>query len=297
MKTSVKWTAALSGAAAMTAAAFEIRRELHTFRVKRYRFHNDKTERLKKNLKIVFLSDLHNKVYGKDNACLFQAVKAERPDLILVGGDMLVGKGAGVYRQGLEFVRQLPVLCPVFYANGNHEQRMKEHPESYTFSYEAYRRNLQKAGVFFLENETAVLPLHGLKLAVSGLELPMISYRKFRKVRVCAEDVSRCIGTCVRDDDSTFHILLAHNPAYGDAYMEWGADLVLCGHFHGGIVRIPGIGAPVTPQFHLFPQYSGEMTVKNGQAIAVSKGLGTHTVNVRLFNEAEIVSLTLEKGL
>ena len=72
------------------------------------------------------------------------------PDLILVGGDMLVGKAGHDYRTALEFVKRLVSFCPVYYANGNHEQRMKERPARYKYSYADYRRELQDAGVIFL---------------------------------------------------------------------------------------------------------------------------------------------------
>ena len=67
---------------------------------------------------------------------------------------------------------------------------------------------------------------------------------------------------------------------------------MLSGHLHGGIVRIPGIGGVITPQFKLFPRYSGDMYQKDGHISVVSKGLGTHTVNVRLFNPAELTAVT-----
>ena len=84
-----------------------------------------------------------------------------------------------------------------------------------------------------------------------------------------------------------------HNPAYMDAYLEWGADLVLSGHLHGGLVRIPGLGGIVTPQGFFFPKYSGEMTREGEQTVIVSRGLGSHTLNIRLFNVPELISIHL----
>ena len=57
---------------------------------------------------------------------MFEAIKAEQPDLILIGGDMLVAKNDVRYQEALDFVSRLPQLCPVYYASGNHE------PVSYT---------------------------------------------------------------------------------------------------------------------------------------------------------------------
>ena len=86
---------------------------------------------------------------------------------------------------------------------------------------------------------------------------------------------------------------MAHNPAYMDAYLEWGADMILSGHLHGGLVRVPVLGGIVTPQGFLFPKYSGEMTKVGDQTVIVSRGLGTHTLNIRFFNTPELVCICL----
>ena len=118
----------------------------------------------------------------------------------------------------------------------------------------------------------------------------MSTYEKFKKHTVTPQDVRQCLG---KADKGEYQILLAHNPAFFPAYKEWGADLTVSGHLHGGIIRIPGLGGVITPQFVLFPKYSGEMTVEGNQAIAVSRGLGTHTINLRFLNYAEVVVIDL----
>ncbi len=75
------------------------------------------------------------------------------------------------------------------------------------------------------------------------------------------------------------------------AYLSWGADLVLSGHLHGGIVRIPGFRGVISPGFELFPKYSGGCCREGSQTAVVSRGLGSHTIPVRLFNEAELIVL------
>ena len=287
----------------------EMYREQHSFCVTHYEVHSPKitcTAEKDPVNRIIFLSDMHNHVYGKQNNKLFEAIKAEQPDLILIGGDMLVAKNDVRYQEALDFVSRLPQLCPVYYASGNHEQRIKENPENYSLCYEEYRKKLQAEGVRFLENESCDILLGNQQIHISGLELPLIVNKKFRKADVTAEDVRRCLGkkhttgnqekqqeTTENFADNSYHILLAHNPSYMEAYKEWGADLILSGHLHGGCVRLPGIGGVITPQAFLFPKYSGEMTVEGEQTIIVSKGLGTHTFNVRLFNPAEVIAITL----
>ena len=65
--------------------------------------------------------------------------------------------------------------------------------------------------------------------------------------------------------------VMAHNQ-HMDAYKKWGADLILSGHLHGGLVRCPGIGAVVTPQGFLFPKYSGEMRREGEQTMIEAEG-------------------------
>ena len=93
-----------------------------------------------------------------------------------------------------------------------------------------------------------------------------------------------------------FQILLAHNPAYASAYAAWGADVAFCGHNHGGLIRIPGLGSLISPQFTWFPKYDAGMFQLGNTAIVVSRGLGTHTFHIRIFNRAELLSVKFVPG-
>lgn len=293
------WILIIAAAVIVAAVCIEIYRETHNFCVTRYRVHPEKMEGMEEEkIKIIFLSDLHNRKYGEKNERLLRAVRQTYPDLILIGGDMLVGKEHASFEPALSFVEKLTALCPVIYANGNHEQRMKEEPEKYEASYKEYKTKLRGKGVLFLENGSTVVKLHGKRFRVSGLELPLDTYKKFRRERVDGSTVESCLCFVPKERrDQDYQILLAHNPTYMDAYKEWGADMILSGHLHGGIVRIPGIGGVITPQAFLFPKYSGEMTVEGEQTIIVSRGLGTHTINLRLFNLPEVILIELKKPL
>lgn len=273
--------------AAAVLALLENFRELHTFQVTEYEIRSGK---LRKPFTAVFLSDLHNHRYGQGNEKLLEAVRAARPDLILIGGDMLVGKRGRGYEAALEFVKELPAIAPVYYANGNHEQRVKEDPDSYEIAYETYRRDLEHSGVKFLENSSVRLLAGGANVRLVGLEIPLRCYTHFHREPLGMEEIRERIGDCEGEE---YHILLAHNPSYEEQYFAWGADLLLSGHLHGGLIRIPGIGAVFSPSFELFPRHSAGLRQKGGQAALVSKGLGTHTFHVRLFNPAEMAVLRL----
>lgn len=274
----------------LAAALVEIYRELHSFQVTRYIVASDKLSEGKRG-RIIFLSDLHNHLYGEKNKNLLKAIEGQKPDYILIGGDMLVGKNGYTYDVAEEFVKSLAKMCPVYYANGNHEQRMKEQPDKYEQSYEKYKESLTASGVHFLENESVQISLDLAQVTISGLEIPRECYTHFRKIAMRGGAIEERIGKCSCD---RYQILLAHNPSYMREYIEWGADLILSGHLHGGIVRIPGIAGVISPNLELLPKYSGDMYKEGKQTVIVSKGLGNHTIPVRLFNPAEIVVIDLE---
>lgn len=266
-------------------------REILTFKITHYDIVSKKLNNLKEEKKIVFLTDLHNNSYGKHNEKLLHAVRSQNPELILIGGDMLVGKAEAPTNVAEDFVCKLTEICPVYYANGNHEQRMKIYPEEFGTKYQEYKNIVEESGVTFLENEHIDLMFDTCPVQIHGLEIPREGYKKFRKTNVSLEQIEESIG---KADSSKYQILLAHNPIYADAYLEWGADLVLSGHLHGGVVRIPRLGGIITPQFRLFPKYSGELTVKDGKSVVVSKGIGTHTIKIRFLNPAEMIVLHLQ---
>ena len=263
-------------------------REIVTFKVTHYDIKSEKLNKLNHERKIVFLSDLHNNRYGKNNEKLLDAVKEQNPDLILIGGDMLVGKANIPSKVAEDFVSKLTEICPVYYANGNHEQRMKVYPETFGTTFQEYKDRLIKSGVTFVENENVDFNWDGCQVKIHGLEIPVEFYKKFCKQTLLVDVVREQIG---ETEPNCHNILLAHNPTYTKTYLEWGADLILSGHFHGGVVRIPKLGGIITPQWHMFPKYSGELTKENEKYVVVSKGLGAHTLKIRFLNPAEIVVL------
>lgn len=269
----------------------EVERELHTFCITRYEVLSPKWNG-EKSGKIIFLSDLHNHEYGLHNKKLIDKIKMENPELILIGGDILVGKEDISYESAAKFVEAICKIVPVYYANGNHEQRMKEKPEKYGDAFVKYKKRLLDAGVCFLENESAEVELDGNKLSLTGLELRMEVYEKMKTHKVTKDDIAQKVGSAKQEE---IQILLAHNPEYMEAYQAWGADITLSGHLHGGLICLPNGKSVITPQFHLFPKHAGEMKVKGNQTAIVSRGLGTHTVNIRLFNPAELIVFQISK--
>ena len=261
-------------------------REIRTYKITRYKVSSKKLNGIKRERKIIFLSDLHNYCYGKNNEKLINTIKREQPDYILVAGDMVVGKPGVSTKVAEDLMVQLPAICPVYYANGNHEQRMQEFPSIYGDSFEQYKNIVENAGVQWLSNKKISEIWDGVPVEIYGLELPNKKYKKFMTHSFLDKDVTEALGDANKE---VYDILIAHNPVFADSYLDWGADLVLSGHFHGGVVRLPIIGGVITPMFSIFPKYSGEMTKVDDATVVVSKGLGLHTIKVRLFNPAEVV--------
>lgn len=268
---------------------WEMRREQKIFVRSRYKIQSAK---LKGNIKVLFLSDLHNKSYGLHNEKLIHAVRDEQPDLILIGGDMLVGRKIDCFDEAVFFIQAISSVCPVYYALGNHEQRMKEDLSVYGDMFERYCNQFEGYDVHFIHNATKQIIVKDQKISVTGLEIFYKCYTKGMKRRdFTVEEMKLCVE---QNKEDAYHILLAHNPAYMETYKKWGADLILSGHLHGGIIHIPGVGGLISPQFKLLPEYYGRFHHEKEADIVVSRGLGTHTVNLRLFNTAELVVLDLE---
>ena len=266
--------------------------EAHHFVIRNYLITNPKLDTLTREIRIVFIGDLHNHCYGKDNDILVQAIREQEPELILITGDMIVAKNHVSYDVAVRFLQQLPSICPVYYANGNHEQRLKAFPQRYG-EYEPYRKLLINAGIHVLENPSEDIKVHGIPIRITGLEIPLIrrSEARFnRKERVDAPMIRSLVG---KHKKACYEILLAHNPMHYKGYLSWGADLILSGHLHGGMIRIPGWRGLVTPHMHLLPKYSGEITKFKDQALLITRGLGSHTIKIRLFNKAEVVVIHL----
>ena len=247
---------------------------------------------LEKDTKVVLLSDMHNKSFGENNQRLVRAIDKVSPDIILIAGDMYTAsKGQGA-KEALQLMEMLAKRYPVYYGNGNHEQKTALYPKDYGNVYQTFAKELKRLGVRHLVNEKASLA--GQKIAVYGLELGREYYRKFQKKEMDKGYLEKILG---RPDPSEYSILIAHNPDYFEDYAAWGADLVVSGHVHGGLMRLPFLGGVISPAMRLFPKYDGGFFKTGRSCLILSRGLGTHTLPIRIFNPGELVVIRLRAAL
>lgn len=285
-----------------------------------------KSNKFQKDSKLTFVTvaDLHSKDFGDKNSPLIHAIKEETPDGILIPGDLIIGKKKEDCTVALNLLSELTQIAPVFYSLGNHEQRMKSYlyneitgeydtdlsiySEPHNSSsanqrakskYEQYKELIEQTGARVLDNEMTTMDIKGEKINFIGLSISLDYFEKFNHQLMKKEEVSLLLEKGLESakkegaleltkDDTAFKILLAHNPVHMEAYASWGADLTVSGHLHGGIIRIPFLGGIITPQVKLLPEYSAGLYKVKGKAAVVSRGLGEHTVNVRVCNPPEL---------
>ena len=254
--------------------------------IKHYEIHSEKLNSRKQSIRIIFISDFHNARFGGKWARLAADLKSLHADLILIGGDIVVGKPDHDMANTKKLLSILPKDVPVYAANGNHEYRLKIYPEVYGSMYGQYRKLLDQYHVFLLENESVSLQIHGTSLKISGYELPREYYQRFYRGGLPPEKLYEVFPEKKED---AYRILLAHYPKYFETYVSWKADLILSGHYHGGIVRLGGKYPVVGNDFTLFPKYAYGYYEKKQSVMLVSAGLGEHTIPLRLLNPRELV--------
>ncbi|MCM1123712.1 MAG: metallophosphoesterase [Eubacterium sp.] len=242
------------------------------------------SDKVTKPCKFALLSDLHNKSFGKDHERLVQEIDRISPDAVLTAGDMLTASRNSAYQKASSLMRQLASCYPVYYGMGNHEYALKTEPEQYGTIYDDYASELAKAGIRPLINENTYLPEYNI--AVCGAQIAKCYYQKFRKFPMDGQYLSKMLGDARQD---ACQILIAHTPQYFEEYAAWGADIVVSGHIHGGIMKLPILGGVLSPNLTLFPKYDGGRFTIGKSTMILSRGLGTHTIPVRVFNPGELV--------
>ena len=231
--------------------------------------------------RIVLLSDLHGADFGKNNETLLAAVRAAEPDLIALTGDLVDAETDEPLAYAASAAAGLSAIAPTYYVTGNHEWAETDVP--------ALKKTLTEHGVTVLSNQYLPLEREGETVVLVGIDDPNGHADQKPPETVAAE--------LYADFGDVFWLLLAHrNDRFAEQYSLLGADLVLSGHGHGGMIRLPFTDGLFGTNHDLFPSYTAGLYEENGSVLLVSRGLGPSGLIPRLFNRPDVAVLTLRKG-
>ncbi len=263
-------------------------KESSGFNIVEYNLYTGKD--IKGPVRFVMLSDLHDTDVTHDgNARLLEAIKGLEPEFVVLAGDMITSYSGDSYGHDKAFglLKGLAESFSVYYGLGNHEQRYKAEPERFPGRFSHIEEYVKELGITFLDDDHADMEC-GIR--IYGFDVPIDNYRRVVHTELPDGILPDTLG---RLDDDRYNIVIAHNPDFFEDYVSYGPDLVLAGHLHGGVIAIPGIGGIISPQLKPFPKYDFGTFTKNDTTMIVSRGIGWHSIPIRIFNKAEIVAVNI----
>ena len=253
-----------------------------------YRLDLSRPKLNKGRFKFVFLSDMHNCLWGEKGDELLHLVEKENADLVLCGGDMPVAHPGKSVKTAAEFMKILSKKTKVYYALGNHEYRLRIYPETYGSMYDEYIGLLKDENIEFLDNKMTEVYVNGIKVALYGLTIGRVYYKRFSRLKMPDDYIENFLGKPQKD---SINILMAHTPKYMTDYLRWGADISLSGHYHGGVMQIGKNRGLISPDPSFFPYNAHGIFEENNKFAIISAGIGEHTIPVRVHNPRELVSV------
>lgn len=240
-------------------------------------FYEVEDDKIENPMRIVLLTDLHLKEYGEDNCNLVDEIKRLNPDLIAMAGDMVDMDGTD-YSVVTTLCRQLVDVAPVYFSYGNHEKEVIRVNQTSDVNVE-----LEKMGVHVLHNRYETIEVNGNLIDIGGLS-----------ANPGTEDAEYTQAFWQKYvEKENYKLLLVHYPQFfftGGALVDSGIDMALCGHLHGGVVRIPFVGGLYHPVDGLFPEMTDGCNLVNDTWVVISRGLGG---SPRINNLPELVIIDL----
>lgn len=256
--------------------AFDVR-----LKIVRYTITSDK---INTPMRVALITDLHSCKYGAGQKTLIDAVDKEKPDMILLGGDIFDDEIPDDNTK--IFLSAIAKKYPCYYVTGNHEYWSMRVNEMLDW--------LRAHGIEDIGGKTIQTNVNGNEICLSGLNDPDEARYTGEGDGMKAE-----LGRAMNErDDTAFTMLLTHRPSFVNLYKDAGFDLVLAGHAHGGQWRIPGLlNGVFAPDEGFFPKYAGGFYhFDNGGEMIVSRGLARESTRVpRIFNRPELVIVDLSR--
>lgn len=233
--------------------------------------------RIKDEIKIAFIADLHSCDYGENQKKLLSEIHKEKPDLILLGGDIIDDKLS--QKKAKEFFTGIQGKYKSYYVTGNHE--------FWTKDINQIKELVKSFGTTVLEGDTRFFTKGDTTVTVGGIDDKEAGLSNYKK------QLEKAASTL---DKEVFSILLSHRPEDFELYSSYPFDLVFSGHAHGGQWRIPHLLKGVyAPNQGFFPKYTEGEYSGHGTKMIVSRGLSRESTRVpRFFNPPELVIMTLK---
>ena len=234
------------------------------------------SSKISEPFRIVLVSDLHEHQFGRDNEKLAEKIREQSPDLIVIDGDMINGDSENA-DTAVELVRALKEAAPVYYSFGNHEYSYME------AGHEDLTEELEAAGAVVLNYQSIDIDVKGNQIRLGGLyeygfETGMQSEEENERAIPYLEEYA---------DTDRYLIMCAHRPESfypWDMADQWGIDLVLSGHLHGGQVIIPGVGGLYNSLDGFFPKFDYGQYKLGDSDMAITRGLGSNPKMLPRFN-------------
>ena len=235
--------------------------------------------------RIVLLADLHGAEHGENNIKLVNAVKAANPDIIAISGDLIDRFQAGkpVEKQmeiAKTLVKQLVRIAPVYYVTGNHEWDSGAIRELLPM--------LEENDVYVLRNREVRLEINGESIILAGIDDPNGPADMIKP--------DELIKSIRQGDSLDFIVVLSHRNYNLPLYDRLGVDLVLSGHAHGGMIRLPFTDGLIGPLLEFLPTYTSGVYTMGNTNMVVSRGLGNHLGWTRFLNNPHIAAIELRVG-
>lgn len=273
-------------------------------------FYSASSIKVDSRIRVIQLSDLHGASYGKNNEKLLSRIEELKPDVIICTGDM-VDDAKNDLDSALALAQGLAEIAPAYYVYGNNEVESiygfplneKELDEKFGFHKETrdekalldledpFEEALESVGMKVLKNEKDTITIKTMTVDVYGvLTSNPSSFWSYSE---------KAFFDYIYDNPDSFKITAVHEPFIFEEFTPdfWG-DLMLAGHTHGGVVRVPILGPLYTREGGLFPERKGLFVYGRydtaGKPLIVSSGLENSTV-FRINNQPEIVIIDVNK--
>lgn len=238
--------------------------------------------------RIALLSDLHGKSFGRENSRLIAKIQEQSPDVIFLDGDMIDRSADQTdVQELLRLIERLHEIAPVYFAPGNHELEYMQTDASLL-------TQVAEAGAVVVNDSYVDVTIAGQPLRIGGT-MGHAFYFGRSEDEFSSSPEYQFLKTF--EDTDVPKICLAHMPdtfIFNGAYNLWNVDLVLSGHTHGGLIRLPFIGGLYAPMQGWFPEYDrGYFCLGEHMQMVISAGLSGHGVIPRINNPPEVVVIDL----